>query len=122
MIKAIWLFIYGYFVDWRSKEYADKHGCTFYDCQVFYNWPDFWWKLKNIWFWNVGFNFRPLSKWKSSGLVVFWLEGGREGGITVHLLPSKKDGWEWGKFESWYDGPILDYKFGPLCSINFLWF
>lgn len=116
IMKTISNFILRLFVDPDTDEH--------HRAKIFWSWADFWYKLKTVWFWNVGFNFRPLSDWKSSGLIVFYLEETGKAypsAVTFHLFPQCED-WKWGRFESWYDGPILDICFGPICSINFLWF
>lgn len=54
--------------------------------------------------------------WNQAGLVVISF-GKQRGRIrSIHLLV-KPAYWQWGYSQSWYDGPMWDFGFGPFFLI-----
>ena len=48
---------------------------------------------------------------RTAGLLSFsW---GASDRWTIHLFP-RREYWEWGRCDSWYDGPLVSWGFGPL--------
>lgn len=37
--------------------------------------------------------------------------------LNLHFFITNRKDWEWGYEESWYDGPICEYKLGPFARL-----
>jgi len=60
---------------------------------------------------------------KTAGLLVFgWGKNETYGTeYNTHFCPCREHWGQWGAVESWYDGPMYGFYFGPFLQVHICW-